>query len=135
MEKEFEELEASAGDSVAAEAAPPTEPTYEWRVTEPDDFLATRTKAESVLNSLSSLRASDVVARGEMPEGAGLGDEAAVVIIYSEEGPMHTLRFGASLDDDSNARYFQVEGEELVWSVPQYVSNNVLKTAEDLRPE
>lgn len=138
MEKEFEEEPATAeADSAAMEAAPPApaEKTYEWRVTDPESFLATRTKAEAVLNSLSGLRASDVVTRGEAPEGSGLGDDASVVVILGEEGPLHTLRFGASLEGDTKARYLRVDDGELIWSVPEYVCKNVLKTADDLRPE
>ncbi len=128
MEKEFAE---AAADS----AAPPSPQTYEWRVTRPANFLATRTKAESILSSLSSMRATDVVARGEIPEGAGLGDEADVVRIYGEEGILATLRIGSKVADNTAARYFQVEGEDLVWALPEYIAKNILKSADDLRPE
>jgi Domain of unknown function (DUF4340) len=128
LEKEFSVAPADSG-------AAPAPATYEWRVTTPENFLAVRTKAEAILSSLTAMRANDIVARGENPEGSGLGDEAEVVRILGEDGVLAVLRFGTKIDEDTAARYFRIEGEELVWALPEYVTKNIFKPVDELRPE
>lgn len=136
MVKEIEAPAVVAVDSLGLPLAQPGEPdaeAYEWRVTEPTEFMAARSRADGVLNSLATLRARDVVATGEVGEEFGLGDDADRVIVTLEDGTTHTLLFGAALPDDSNLFYFRVEGESLVWSMPSYLRTNVFKKPEDLQ--
>ncbi len=132
LEKEWPETEAAEGDSTATERDPEA---YEWRVLEPRNFLATRSLADAIANNLASVRARDVITRGEVAEEFGLGDGAWTLTVTTEDGASHTLRFGADVPEQSNQIYFQVEGEDIVWSVPSYVRNNLFKKASDLKTE
>ena len=106
---------------------------YEWRVTAPSNFVAARSRADGIVNSLVTLRARDVVATGEVGEEFGLGESASRAVVTLEDGSTHTLLFGAGLPDDTNLFYFRVEGKPLVWSMPSYLRSNVFKTSEELR--
>lgn len=132
MAKEFEVMEAPA-DSVAA----PEPAEYEWRVSEPGNFLAKKTTADGILGSLSNIRARDVVGPADEAEAQlrGLGGDAERATLTLEDGSTRTLLFGATLPDADDQLYFQVEGESLVWSLPNYLKNNVFKSPDDLRPE
>lgn len=135
-EGEGDDTMETADEAAAAPAPAPAEPTeYEWRVTAPENFLAIKTKADGILNSLSTLRARDVVGRGGDLQAYGLADGADRVVVGMADGTSSTLLFGAPLPDDENQFYFQVEGEELVWSMPKYVRTNIFKEMSELEPE
>jgi hypothetical protein len=123
-------------DTTGVPMAQPGEPdpeAYEWRVTSPSNFVASRSRADGILNSLATLRARDVVATGEVDEEYGLGEGASRVIVTLDDGTSQVLLFGAALPDDANAFYFRVEGQPLVWSMPGYLKSNVFKTVDDLK--
>jgi hypothetical protein len=121
---------AEEGQTVPAPQ--PAEDNYEWRVN--SDFLASRTRGDGVLSAVVSIRARDVLGRGEAPEGSGLDDPSKVVVTTPEDGDT-TLLFGGEVQDQSGQVWFQVEGQDLLWAVPDYVRNNLFKTADELRPE
>jgi hypothetical protein len=133
MDKEFPEPVAAEGDSV--EAVEPDPESYEWRVSEPRNFLATKSRADGILNSLISLRARDVVLRGEAPAEYGLDESADQVLVRLEDGTQKVLLFGADMADEQGQFYFKVEGEDLVWSMPEYLKGNIFKSVDDLKME
>ena len=53
----------------------------------------------------------------------------------TEDGTQHTLLFGAAVPEEDNQLYFRVEGEDLVWSIPDYLKGNLFKSADDLKTE
>jgi hypothetical protein len=114
-----------------ASAGSPGE-NYEWRVN--GDFVGSRSRGDAVLSTLVSVRAREVLGRGERPEGTGLDDPSRVVITL--EGAVDlTLLFGNAVEESSDQVWFQVEGQDLMWAVPEFVKTNVFKTAEDMRAE
>ena len=135
MTKEFVETEAAAADTMIAAGPEVQDPNaYEWRVTAPSDFVASKTRADGVLNAITNVRARDVVGDA-LEEDLGLGDDARSVVVTLADGTSHSLYFGETLGDDDSLLYFRVEDEALVWSLPEYVANNVFKTEDDLRAE
>lgn len=133
MEKEFVEVEPATVDSMATEAAPDPN-AYEWRVTQPERFIASKTRADGVMASMVSMRARDIVG-DTVTDQYGLGDEARRATVTMEDGTQMALLFGATSPDDDASIYFQVAGEPLVWSMPNYVADNVFKSAEELKTE
>lgn len=136
MQKEFEEPEPVVPDTTGAAPPPPAVPSYEWRVTAPGSFLAMKTRADGLLNSLASLRARDVV--GPYAAEAvdyGLGEDADRIVVSMADGSSRTLWFGKEVPDDANQFYFRVDGEELVWSVPGHSRTNLFKSVDELKPE
>ena len=45
------------------------------------------------------------------------------------------LLFGGPVEEMTGQVWFRVEGQDLVWAVPEYVKNNLFKTADELRAE
>lgn len=126
-----EAAQAAADSTGAAPAGSPGE-NYEWRVN--DDFIGSRSRGDAVLSSLVSVRARDVLARGENPEGSGLDDPDRIVVTLDGATEV-TLLFGTAVEGMSGQVWFRVEGQDLVWAVPEYARNNLFKTAADLRAE
>jgi hypothetical protein len=124
-----------AGETGDEEQAPAGSPgdNYEWRIN--GDFVGSRSRGDAVLSSLVSVRARDVMARGEAPEGSGLDDPSRITLTLEGGTGQRTLLFGSAVADMQGQVWFRVEGEELVWAVPEFVKNNLFKTADDLRSE
>ena len=76
----------------------------------------------------------DVLGRGEHPEASGLDDPSTVAITLEGANAV-TLLFGNPVEEMSGQVGFQVEGQELIWAIPEYVRTNVFKTADDMRAE
>lgn len=120
----------SAADSTAVPAS--AGDNYEWRVN--GDFVGSRSRGDAVLSALVSVRARNVLARGDNPEGSGL-DSPRRVVVTLEGATERTLLFGSEVEDMSGQVWFRVEGEELIWAVPEFVRSNLFKSADDLRAE
>jgi hypothetical protein len=105
---------------------------YERRVN--GDFVGSRTRGDAVISSLVSIRAGDVLGRGENPEGSGLDDPDRITVTL-EGATELTLLFGGAVADMSGQVWFRVEGRELLWAVPEFVKGNLFKTADELRAE
>lgn len=129
MSKEFAETALDSTGSVVDPAG------YEWRVGSPSNFLAKKTTADGILGSLVGLRARDVVGSAEPDSlGAwGLGDAADHALLRMADGSEHDLLFGSPKGEDQF--YFQVAGESLVWSMPNYLRGNIFKDLQALKPE
>ncbi|RKZ09263.1 hypothetical protein DRQ53_06750 [bacterium] len=133
-------IEETAGDEAVegdASTAPPVAAgspgnNYEWRINE--DFVGSRSRGDAILSALVSIRARDVLARDENPEGSGL-DSPDRVTVTIEGGSELTMLFGGAVAEMSGQVWFRVEGEELVWAVPEFVKNNLFKSADELRAE
>lgn len=131
LTKEFVDLATAGEDSTETL---PDDNAYEWRVTGPEEFVASKTRADGVLASMVSLRARGLVG-DTVADEYGLGDDARRAVVTLEDGTSTTLRFGDATPDDESLLYFQVEGSPLVWTLPDYVAKNVFKSADDLKTE
>lgn len=124
---------AETGDE-GEEAAPAGSPgeNYEWRIN--GDFIGSRSRGDAVLSALVSVRARDVLGRGDSPEGSGLADPDRITVTL-EGATEVTLLFGDAVADLEGQVWFRVEGQELIWAVPEFVKGNLFKTADELRAE
>jgi hypothetical protein len=125
LHKEFEATDDST-------ATPPTE--YEWRVTQPKEFVAMKTRADGILSSLATIRARDVAPPPEEPAVYGLDEGADRVTITKNDETTVTLLFGDEVPDEEGQLYFMVEGEATAWKVPDYIKRNVFKDPKELEP-
>ena len=128
------ELIIAAADTTMAGGALAGSPgeNYEWRIN--GDFVGSRSRGDAILSTLVSVRARDVLGRGEHPESSGLDDPSRVVITLDAAVDL-TLLFGNPVEEMEGQVWFQVEGQELIWAVPEYVQTNIFKTADDVRAE
>lgn len=132
MAKEF-----AAADAPDSNAAPAEPQQYEWRVSEPSNFMAKKTTADGILGSVCSVRARDVAGRFDASIAGewGLGEAASRATVHLSNGESKTLLFGSDLEDDAEQLYFHVEGDDLVWILPGYLRGNVFKDPGTLKPE
>lgn len=128
-----DEEAAAAADSAGAAPAGSPGDNYEWRID--GDFIGSRSRGDAVLSSLVSIRARDVVTRGDAPEGSGLDDDPGRITVTLDGANEVTLLFGGPVEGMTGQVYFRVEGRDLVWAVPEYVKTNLFKTADELRAE
>lgn len=134
LTKEFVEVETAPEDTTATDAGADPD-AYEWKVTGPETFVASKTRADGVMAAMVSMRARDVVGDTLEPHFGLSEADAQRVTVTMEDGTTHTLLFGAPTEEDDSMLYFTVEGEPLVWTVPDYVATNVFKAADDLKSE
>ena len=125
------ELVVAETDSLDALSGSPGE-NYEWRIN--GDFVGSRSRGDAVLSALISVRGRDVLGRGDNPEGSGLDDPSRVVVTLDAAVEI-TLLFGGPVEDVEGQVWFRVEGQELIWAVPEFVQTNLFKTADDMRVE
>jgi hypothetical protein len=131
LDRELFVAETDSAEEPGRLAGSPGE-NYEWRVN--GDFVGSRSRGDAILSTLVSVRARDVLGRGDNPEGSGLDDPSRVVITL-EAATDITLLFGGPVEDMDGQVWFRVEGQELIWAVPEFVQTNLFKTADDMRAE
>jgi len=131
LDRELVVMETESEEEVDALAGSPGE-NYEWRIN--GDFVGSRSRGDAILSTLISVRARDVLGRGENPEGSGLDVPSRVVITLDAAAEI-TLLFGHPVEDMDGQVWFRVEGQELIWAVPEFVQTNLFKTADDMRAE
>ena len=145
MAKEFAEVKPVAGDAVVAdttgtEVPPPgvDRTIWEWKLTAPQSKALAKTKADGVLGSLVSIRATDV----DDPAGDfavyGLAEPSRTGTIVRQDGSEFTLEFGNTREAEGDLQagvWMKVRGEDTVWIVSDYAVKNIFKTVEDLLPE
>jgi hypothetical protein len=57
-------------------------------------------------------------------------------VVITVDGAVEiTLLFGNPVEEKGGQVWFQVEGQELIWAVPEFVKTNLFKTADDMRAE
>ncbi|MFO7653720.1 MAG: DUF4340 domain-containing protein [Candidatus Krumholzibacteriia bacterium] len=146
LRKEFAEPAAVAGDAAAGDAATdgvgfaPGEPgrgVWEWRLAEPRSEPAAKTRADAVLGAVTSVRASDVADPDADLATYGLAEPERRAVVELTGGRTVTLAFGDRREAAEGATagvYAQVEGEDTVWVVSEYVVNNIFKSRDDLVP-
>ena len=145
MTKEFAEEKPVAGDAVVAdttgaEVPPPgvDRTTWEWKLTAPQSKPLAKTKADGVLGSLVSIRATDVDDPAGDLAGYGLAEPSRTGTFIRQDGSEFTLEFGYTREADGDLQagvWMKVRGEPTVWIVSDYAVNNIFKTVEDLLPE
>ncbi|MCK9996463.1 MAG: DUF4340 domain-containing protein, partial [Candidatus Krumholzibacteria bacterium] len=144
MAKEFAEDKPVAGDAVVAdttgaEVPPPgvDRTTWEWKLTAPESKTLAKTKADGVLGSLVSIRATDVDDPAGDFAAYGLAEPSRTGTIVRQDGSESTLEFGNTREAEGDLQagvWMKVRGESTVWIVSDYTVNNIFKTVEDLLP-
>ena len=145
MAKEFAEEKPVAGDAVVADttgaAVPPPgldRTTWEWKLTPPRSRALAKTKADGVLGSLVSIRATDVDDPAGDFAAYGLAEPSRTGTFVRQDGSEFTLEFGNTREAEGDVQagvWMKVRGEPTVWIVSEYAVNNIFKTVEDLLPE
>ena len=126
----------AATDSAAAAAI---RATWEWKLegggrSQP---LA-KTKVDAVLNSLVSVRASDLDDPNAPPATYGLDNPARVATLALADGREVVLEFGAdrpAAGDQPAGTWMRVRGRPAVWVVSEYTIKNVFKPTGELKPD
>jgi hypothetical protein len=126
-EKVFSEAE---GDSASA----PTPAEYEWRITEPQEFMAVKSRTDGILTTLTNMRARDVAPPPDSPEDYGLGEGCDRAEVIQQDGTHTVMLFGSDSGEDTGQFYFQLEGDDHYWLMGEYVRGNVFKSLDELKP-
>jgi hypothetical protein len=138
MHKEFTEPEPVIAEGDSVPTIPPIDRNvYEWKLTEPNNKTALKTKADGVLSAVANMRAVDIDDPTADLANYGLADPQKSVTVTMQDGQETVLTFGnmREAEDDRPAGYYlQVDDEETVWVVNEYLLNNIFKKVEDLLP-
>lgn len=134
--KVFSAPAAAPGDTAAAAAA---RATWEWKLqgggrAQP---LA-KTKVDAVLNSLVSIRATDLDDPAAPAARYGLDAPAREATLVLQDGRQLVLEFGAdrpAAGDRPAGTWLRVRGQPGVWVVTEYTVKNVFKTLAELKPD
>jgi hypothetical protein len=149
--KEFAKEQPTPGQEETAPVATETETggdqdepagldrtTWEWKLTAPRAKTLAKTKADGVLGSLISIRASDVDDPAGDLADYGLAEPSRTGTIIRQDGSQLTVEFGNTREAVGDVRagtWMKVRGEPNVWVVADYTVNNIFKSEEDLLPE
>lgn len=136
LAKVFSAPAEAATDSAAAAAV---RATWEWKLegggrSQP---LA-KTKVDAVLNSLVSVRASDLDDPGAPPANYGLDTPTRAATLFMADGRQVVLEFGAdrpAAGDHPAGTWMRVQGRPDVWVVSEYTIKNVFKPTGELKPD
>lgn len=143
LEKEFPEPEPVPADTTSgdeATPAPPPEPehsVWEWRLTGRNAAPAAKTRADGLLNAVTTIRAADVADPTVGLAEYGLDAPTRWAVITMLDGSESTLEFGAerpAADGAPAGIYLRVDDDPTIWVVSDYVAKNIFKTREDLLP-
>jgi hypothetical protein len=126
---------ATKDSTAVAATTPPAPTTYEWRVEKPSNFLALKTRGDAILSSLSSIRARDLADPQLTPEQTGLTTNADRVLVTVASGSTDTLLFGNKVPGDETQLYFKVAGKDRTWILPSYITQNIFKKTDELKPK
>lgn len=134
--KVFSAPAGAAGDSAAAAAA---RATWEWKLggVARSQPLA-KSKVDAVLNSLVSVRASDLDDPAAPPAAYGLDSPAREAVLVMADGRQIVLEFGAdrpAAGDLPAGTWMRVRGQPAVWVVTEYTVKNVFKATAELKPD
>lgn len=135
MEKVFAEPAAAEGDT----AAPAIDrATWEWRITEPVDRPAVKTKCDAVLNALVNVRAVDIDDPDSDLQGYGLWRAARRVEAVAADGGVFEMRFGEQrpqADGAPGGYYMMTSDDRTIWVMRDYLVDQIFKELDDLLPE
>jgi hypothetical protein len=139
--KEFAQEKPAEGQETAGDEDEPAgldRTTWEWKLTAPRSKALAKTKADGVLGSLVSIRATDVDDPSGDLAAFGLDDPFRTATMVRQDGTEMTLEFGDTREAEGDLQagvWMKVRGEPTVWIVSEYTVNNIFKTVEDLLPE
>jgi hypothetical protein len=128
---------ADAPDSVQAEPQV-DRATWEWRRTAGDGPALAKSKVDAVLNSLVSVRATDIADPAVDPATSGLDAPARRAELHLQDGTTVVLEFGADREavaDSPAGTYMRRDGDDTVWVLTEYAVKNIFKTLEELQAE
>lgn len=129
MEKVF--TAAAESDTVST----PDPEAYEWKVTQPRQFTALKTRADGILTTLTNMRARDVAPPPASPDEYGLGEGCDRAVVVQDDGTRTVMLFGKDLEGEEGQFYFQLEGSDTYWLMSEYVRGNVFKSVDELKPD
>jgi hypothetical protein len=112
--------------------------TWEWKLTVPRAKALAKTKADGVLGSLVSIRATDVDDPAGDLAAYGLAEPSRTGTIIRQDGSQLTMEFGntrEAVGDIQAGVWMKVRGEPTVWVVADYTVTSIFKSEEDLLPE
>ncbi len=136
MHKEFTVTETDSSDTTDAE--PKVDRTvWEWQLDKPRRKALAKTKADGVLGTLISIRATDVADPTADPATYGLDEPRRTATLVMEDGSRVILEFGNEREaegDHPAGTYMRVQGKDTVWVATDYTVKNIFKSVDDLSP-
>jgi hypothetical protein len=137
MSKEFAITQPAADDTTGA--GPQLDrSTWEWKLEQPRSETLAKTKADRVLNSLVSLRATDVDDPQIALADYGLDQPTRTATMVFPDGRETVVLFGGTrpaVADQPAGTWMQIQGQPTVWVVTEYTPKNIFKTVEELLPD
>ncbi len=136
MQKEFSLTEPDSADTTGA-APQPDRSVWEWKLTRPRRTALAKTKADGVLGTLVSIRATDVDDPGRDASAIGLDKPARAATLVMQDGSEVVLEFGDKREaagDHPAGTWMRVKGEDTLWVVTDYTTKNIFKQVDDLLP-
>ncbi len=129
-----------APDSTAPEGSQPqaNRSSWEWKLVKPRQASLAKTKADGVLGTTVNIRATDVSDPGVESSVYGLDKPTRTATLAMADGSTIVLEFGAQRPTEGDhpaGTWMRVKGQNTVWVVADYVTNNIFKSVDDLLPE
>lgn len=103
-----------------------------WKVTSPEEFVAEKRIAESLVRPIANLRFLSVAGKYE-PGKYGLEQPSWRLSVKLGNGTVHTIRAGADTGD--RGVFVQKEGSEFVFEASRPLIENLKKKVDDFRPK
>ncbi len=103
-----------------------------WKVVAPEEFVAEKRIAESLVRPAASLRFTAVAGKGS-DGGYGLEDPSLRLEVKLGDGTTHAFRAGAETGE--RAIFIQHEGDEFVFEVSRPLIQTLRKKLDDFRPK
>ncbi len=135
MDKEFALTEPDSTNPGPPQA---DRSTWEWKLIHPTKKALAKTKADGVLGTLVSIRASDVSDPGVESAVYGLDHPTRTATIIKDDGSELVLEFGKqreAVGDKPAGTWMRIQGKPAVWVVADYTIKNIFKSVDDLLPE
>ncbi len=136
MQKEFSMTEPDSADTTGA-APRPDRSVWEWKLIKPRQAALAKTKADGVLGTLVSIRATDVGDPDQDIAAIGLDKPSRTATLVKEDGSEIVLEFGNTREaegDHPAGTWMRVKGDDTLWVVTDYTTKNIFKQVDDLLP-
>ncbi len=136
MQKEFTVTEVDSSDTTGAEPKPDRS-VWEWKLIKPRKEALAKTKADGVMGTLVSIRATDVGDPGQDLAAIGLDKPSRTATLVKQDGSEVVLEFGDKREaegDHPAGTWMRVRGQDTLWVVTDYTTKNIFKQVDDLLP-
>jgi hypothetical protein len=107
------------------------EDSGEWKLIDPEEKKADKSKLSNMAHTLAKLRASGFAKAGE-PKDYDWGNPRIRLVALLKDGAGKTLLIGPEDKNKKDDVYVKKEGDETVFIVPKYVGEKFNKEAADL---